>query len=118
MIKKTPRNESRLNRHQRIRSKLYGTPERPRLSVFRSNTNIYAQIIDDINGVTLASASSLKDVKKGAGNVEGAKAVGSLIAQRAKDKKITTVVFDRSGYLFHGRVKALADAAREAGLEF
>lgn len=118
MIKKTPRNESRLNRHQRIRSKLHGTPERPRLSVFRSNTNIYAQIIDDINGVTLASASSLKDVKKGANNVEGAKLVGKLIAERAKDKKITSVVFDRSGYLYHGRVKALADAAREAGLEF
>lgn len=118
MIKKTPRNQLRLNRHQRIRSKLHGTPERPRLSVFRSNTNIYAQIIDDVNGVTIASASSLKDVKKGAGNVEGAKVVGKLIAERAKDKKITSVVFDRSGYLYHGRVKALADAAREAGLEF
>jgi large subunit ribosomal protein L18 len=118
MIKKIPRNQLRLNRHLRIRSKLHGTPERPRLSVFRSNTNIYAQIIDDVNGVTLVSASSLKDVKKGAGNVEGAKAVGKLIAERAKDKKITSVVFDRSGYLYHGRVKALADAAREAGLEF
>ena len=118
MIKKIPRNQLRLNRHLRIRSKLHGTPERPRLSVFRSNTNIYAQIIDDVNGVTLVSASSLKDVKKGAGNVEGAKAVGKLSAERAKDKKITSVVFDRSGYLYHGRVKALADAAREAGLEF
>jgi large subunit ribosomal protein L18 len=118
MIKKTARNQLRLNRHQRIRSKLHGTPERPRLSVFRSNTNIYAQLIDDVNGVTIASASSLKDVKKGAGNVDGAKTVGKLLAERAIAKKITSVVFDRSGYLYHGRVKALAEAAREAGLEF
>jgi large subunit ribosomal protein L18 len=105
--------------HKRIRSRVAGTPERPRLAVFRSVNHIYAQVIDDQQGHTLVSAASVeKDLGGKGGNVEGAKTIGKAVAQRAKDKGITKVVFDRGGYLYHGRVKALADAAREAGLEF
>lgn len=105
-------------RHQRVRRKIAGTPERPRLSVFKSNTNIYAQIIDDSEGKTLVSASTLdKDCSAKGANVEAAKEVGKLLAERALDKDIQTVVFDRSGYPYHGKVKALADACREAGLK-
>jgi large subunit ribosomal protein L18 len=120
MIKKTAKNELRKKRHQRIRSALIGTPSKPRISVFRSSKNIYAQIIDDVNGVTLVSASSVEKDNKLAngGNIEAAKVVGKLLAERATAKNIKNVVFDRSGYLYHGRVQALADAAREAGLEF
>lgn len=120
MIKKVSRNEMRLERHNRIRKNLSGTTERPRLNVFRSNANITAQIIDDTKGVTLVSASSLEkelNIKNG-GNVEAAKIVGAEIAKRAKKAKIDKVVFDRGGYLYHGRVKALAESARENGLEF
>lgn len=116
MIKKVSRNDMRKKRHLRIRKGLVGTPSRPRLSVFRSNNNIYAQVIDDVNGVTLASASS-KGLENG-GNVEAAKTVGELVAKNALAANIKSVVFDRSGYLYHGRVKALAEAARENGLEF
>jgi large subunit ribosomal protein L18 len=120
MIKKVSRNEMRVERHNRIRKDLSGTAERPRLNVFRSNANITAQIIDDEKGVTLVSASTLeKDLKiKNGGNVEAAKLIGAEIAKRAKKAKITKVVFDRGGYLYHGRVAALAEAARENGLEF
>ncbi len=120
MIKKVSRNEMRLERHNRIRKNLEGTSDRPRLNVFRSNANITAQIIDDEKGVTLVSASSLEKELKIAngGNVEAAKLIGAEIAKRAKKAKITKVVFDRGGYLYHGRVKALAEAARENGLEF
>ena len=119
MVKKFDKNAQRLKRHVRVRGKISGTPERPRLSVFRSNANIYAQIIDDVNGVTLASASTLdKEFDGAAGNVEAAKKVGKAIAERAKAKGIDTVVFDRSGYIYHGRVAALAEGAREGGLEF
>ena len=120
MIKKVSRNEMRLERHKRIRENLHGTAERPRLNVFRSNANITAQIIDDDKGITLVSASTLEKELKitNGGNVEAAKKIGELIAKRAKDAKITKVVFDRGGYLYHGRVKALAEAARENGLEF
>ena len=120
MIKKVSRNEMRVERHKRIRKDLSGTADRPRLNVFRSNANITAQIIDDEKGVTLVSASTLeKDLKiKNGGNVEAAKLIGAEIAKRAKKAKISKVVFDRGGYLYHGRVKALADAARENGLEF
>ncbi len=120
MIKKTSRNEARKARHTRIRKKISGTSQLPRLSVFRSLKNISAQIIDDEKGVTLVSASSMDkelDIKNG-GNVEASKLVGALIAKKAKKAKINKVVFDRGGYLYHGRVKALADAARENGLEF
>ena len=114
------RNESRQKRHMRIRAALVGTPSRPRISVFRSSKNIYAQLIDDVNGVTLASASSVEKDNKlsNGGNIDAAKVVGKLLAERALEKNIESVVFDRSGYLYHGRVKALADAAREAGLKF
>ena len=120
MIKKVSRNEKRLERHKRIRENLHGTADRPRLNVFRSNANITAQIIDDDKGITLVSASTLEKELKitNGGNVEAAKKIGELIAKRAKDAKITKVVFDRGGYLYHGRVKALAEAARENGLEF
>ena len=120
MINKVSRNEMRKTRHDRIRENLSGTSERPRLCVFRSNANISAQIIDDEKGVTLVSASTLeKDLKiKNGGNTEAAKLIGAEIAKRAKKAKITEVVFDRGGYLYHGRVKALAEAARENGLEF
>ena len=120
MIKKVSRNEMRLERHNRIRKNLSGTPERPRLNVFRANANITAQIIDDTKGITLVSASTLEkelNIKNG-GNVEAAKIIRAEIAKRAKKAKINKVVFDRGGYLYHGRVKALAEAARENGLEF
>jgi large subunit ribosomal protein L18 len=118
MAKLKSRNEARKKRHLRIRNRLVGTPLKPRLSVFRSSKHIYAQIIDDINGVTLVQASSKdKDLTvTNGGNIDAAKLVGELVAKRAKDAKIDSVVFDRSGYLYHGRVKALAEAAREAGL--
>ncbi len=120
MARVKSRNEARQKRHLRIRKNLVGTALRPRLSVFRSAKNIYAQIIDDVNGVTLVSASSAEKESKLAngGNVEAAKVVGEAIAKRALDAKIENVIFDRSGYIYHGRVKALAEAAREAGLKF
>ena len=120
MINKVSKNVSREKRHLRIRQTLKGTAEKPRLSVFRSNSQIYAQIIDDATGKTLCSASSLdKELKLANGsNVAAATEVGTLVAKRALALKIETVVFDRGGYLFHGRVKALADAARAAGLKF
>ncbi len=120
MIKKESRNSMRVVRHERIRSKLAGTSEIPRLCVFRSNKEIYAQIIDDETKTTLVSASSLdKNLKlENGSNVEAAKAVGEAIAKKATKAKITKVVFDRGGYLYHGRVQALAEAARENGLEF
>ena len=119
MVKKIDKNAQRVKRHTRVRGKISGTPERPRLNVFRSNANIYAQIIDDVNGVTLVSASTLeKEFDGAAGNCEAAKKVGKTVAERAKAKGIDTVVFDRGGYLYHGRVAALAEGAREGGLEF
>ncbi|AVQ33623.1 MULTISPECIES: 50S ribosomal protein L18 [Staphylococcus] len=119
MISKIDKNKVRLKRHARVRTKLSGTSERPRLNVYRSNKHIYAQIIDDTKGVTLAQASS-KDsgVDASATKVELATQVGEAIAKKATEKGIEAVVFDRGGYLFHGRVKALADAARENGLQF
>ena len=119
MVKRPDTNAQRLKRHKRVRAKISGTPERPRLNVFRSKQNIYAQIIDDVNGVTLVSASSLeKDFEGSGSNCEAAKKVGEAIAERAKAKGIEAVVFDRGGYLYHGRVKALAEGAREGGLQF
>ncbi|MBO8172779.1 MAG: 50S ribosomal protein L18 [Bacillaceae bacterium] len=122
MITKKDKNKVRKKRHMRIRRRLFGTAERPRLNVYRSTNNIYVQVIDDIAGETLVAASTmdpqLKGELKSGGNIEAAKKVGELIAQRAKEKGITQVVFDRGGYLYHGRVKALAEAAREGGLEF
>ncbi len=116
---KVSRNTARQRRHRRVRNQVSGTAERPRLDVFRSSKHIYAQIIDDVSGNTLVSASSLDDgFDAHGGNVEGAKKVGEALAAKAKDKGIKQVVFDRGGYLFHGRVKALADSAREGGLEF
>jgi large subunit ribosomal protein L18 len=116
---KESRNDIRQRIHKRIRSRVAGTPERPRLAVFRSLNHIYAQVIDDGPGHTLVAASSTeKDLRGKGGNVEGAKLIGKAVAERAKNKGITRIVFDRGGYLYHGRVKALADAAREAGLEF
>ncbi len=117
MIKKESRNSMRIKRHNRIRKNLSGTKELPRLNIFRSNTNMYAQIIDDETGKTLVSTSSL-ELKLDKNNIETAKKVGESIAKKAKDAKITEVVFDRSGYLYHGRIKALAESAREAGLKF
>ena len=119
MIKRPNTNAQRLKRHKRVRAKISGTPEMPRLNVFRSEANIYAQVIDDVNGVTLVSASSLDKAIEGyGGNIAAATAVGKLVAERAKAKGIETVVFDRGGYLYHGRVKALAEGAREGGLKF
>ena len=122
MLKKADKNAIRLQRHKRVRRKISGTAQRPRLCVFRSSNNIYAQIIDDANRVTLTAASSLDAEVKGAvnhgGNKEAAKMVGEMIAKRAIEKGITEVVFDRGGYLYHGRVQVLAEAAREAGLKF
>ena len=110
---------ARVKRHTRVRGKISGTPERPRLNVFRSNANIYAQIIDDVNGVTLVSASTLdKDFEGAAGNKEAARKVGKTVAERAVAKGIEEVVFDRGGYIFHGRVAELAEGAREGGLQF
>lgn len=122
MVSKKNRSEVRVNKHRRIRSRLSGTPEQPRLAVFRSNNHMYAQIIDDVAGNTIVSASTLQaDVKDGltkTNNVEAASKLGEVIAKKALDNGIKTVVFDRSGYIYQGKVKALADAAREAGLEF
>ncbi len=118
MITQNKRNAVRQRIHQRIRRKLAGTSERPRLNVYRSLTHIYAQVIDDQNGVTLVSASTLALKVKTGGNLAAAKEIGKAIAERAVEKGIKKVVFDRGGYLYHGRIKALADAAREAGLEF
>jgi large subunit ribosomal protein L18 len=126
MIRKVSKNEIRERVHERIRKKLRGTTERPRLAIFRSVAHIYAQVIDDTKGVTVVAASSVEktsaegsgEKKKSGGNVAAAKDIGKRVAERAKEKGITKVVFDRGGYLYHGRVKALADAAREAGLEF
>lgn len=122
MITKGDKNKARLKRHLRVRKKINGTIARPRLSVFRSSKHVYAQLIDDINGVTIAAASTmdkeLAEAIGNGGNVEAAKKVGELIAARAKAKGVDQVVFDRGGYLYHGRIQALAEAAREAGLEF
>jgi large subunit ribosomal protein L18 len=114
------KNDRRLRIHERIRERVRGEQDRPRLAVFRSVKHIYAQVIDDRRGHTLASASSVEKTAgvSAGGNIEGARRIGKLVAERAKEKGITQVVFDRGGYLYHGRVKALADAAREAGLEF
>ena len=122
MITKVSKNESRQKRHLRVRNKIVGTAERPRLNVFRSLNHVYAQIIDDTTGTTLASASTLDESIKGkmenSGNIAGSKAVGELIAKKALEKGIKQVVFDRGGYIYHGRVKELAEAARNSGLEF
>jgi large subunit ribosomal protein L18 len=122
MINKQDRNLVRLRIHDRVRKKVHGTSERPRLNVYRSLKHMYAQVIDDTTGITLASASTLDEAIKGkleyGGNKEASKEVGKLVAQRAIDKGVKLVVFDRGGYIYHGRVKELADAAREAGLEF
>ena len=118
MVSKESKNISRVRRHARVRSKISGSAACPRLCVYRSNKNIEAQIIDDMKKVTLVSASSMSLKLENGSNVEAAKKVGEEIAKKAKAKKITKVVFDRSGYIYHGRVKALAEAAREAGLEF
>ncbi len=118
MIKKESKNVVRKRRHARVRSKVSGTVECPRLNVFRSNNQIFAQIIDDVNGTTLVSSSSVELKIKNGGNIEGAALVGKDIAEKAQKAKIKKVVFDRGGYLYHGRVQALAEAARENGLEF
>ena len=119
MVSKINKKATRLHRHVRVRGKISGTPERPRLNVFRSNANIYAQIIDDVNGVTLVSASSLeKDFACEGTKSDAAKQVGLTVAERAKAKGIETIVFDRGGYVYHGRVQALAEGAREGGLQF
>ncbi len=118
MVSKMDKNAARLHRHVRVRGKISGTAEMPRLNVFRSSKHIYAQIIDDVAGVTLVSASSMdKDFELNGGNIEGAKAVGIAVAKKALEKNITTVVFDRGGYVYHGRVQALAEGAREGGLK-
>ena len=119
MVKKTDRKMERERRHLRVRRKISGTAERPRLCIYRSNSNIYVQIIDDVAGNTLVSASTLdKEVKTKHANKEAAKEVGTLIAKRATEKNIKSVVFDRGGYIYHGVVKELAEAARQGGLEF
>ena len=119
MVSRKDSNKARLTRHKRVRAKISGTPERPRLCVYRSLANISAQIIDDVNGVTLVSASSLdKDLENYGGNKDAAKLVGKKIAERALEKGIKGVVFDRGGYVYHGRVASLADGAREGGLAF
>jgi large subunit ribosomal protein L18 len=118
MIAKQDKNVSRVRRHARVRAKVSGTAKAPRLCVYRSNKNIEAQIIDDVKGVTLVASSSMTLKLENGSNIEAAAKVGKDIAEKAKAKKIKKVVFDRSGYIYHGRVKALAEAAREAGLEF
>lgn len=118
MIPQIKRNSIRKRIHARIRQKVRGTAERPRLNVYRSLNHIYAQVIDDMQGVTLASASTVTAKLKAGGSVEAAREIGKQVAERAKEKGVARVVFDRGGYLYHGRIKALADAAREAGLEF
>ena len=119
MVKKPDSNKARLKRHARVRAKISGTPECPRLNVFRSAKHLYAQLIDDVNGVTLASASSMdKGFEGNGGNKEAAPKIGVTLAQRAIEKGISEVVFDRSGYIYHGRIKELAEGAREGGLKF
>ena len=119
MIKRPNTNAQRLKRHKRVRSKVFGTTERPRLNVFRSEKNIYAQVIDDVAGNTLVAASSLdKEIEGNGGNKEGARKVGEMIAKAAAEKGISEVVFDRGGYVYHGRVQELAEGAREGGLKF
>ncbi|MEI7027594.1 50S ribosomal protein L18 [Paenibacillus sp. y28] len=122
MITKADKNKARKKRHLRVRKKITGTAARPRLNIFRSSKHVYAQLIDDVQGVTIAQASTqdkeLKAEVSNGGNVEAARKVGELVAKRAKEQGVTEVVFDRGGYLYHGRIQALADAAREAGLEF
>jgi len=122
VFKKVSKNANRLSRHQRVRNKITGTPERPRLNVYRSLTNIYVQLIDDVAGKTLVAASSLdkeiKDQVSATGNAEAAKLVGQLVGKRALEKGIDTVTFDRGGNIYHGRIQALAEGAREAGLKF
>lgn len=119
MVNKADTNVARLHRHRRVRGKVSGTAQRPRLNVFRSTNHIYAQLIDDVQGVTLAAASTLdKEIAGYGGNKEAARKVGLLIAKKAADKGITEVVFDRGGYIYHGRVKELAEGAREGGLKF
>lgn len=122
MLKKVNRNEMRKIRHRRVRQKVNGTPERPRLNIYKSNSHIYAQIINDVNGHTLVSASTLdkelKDKLSSTGNKEAARLVGQLVGKRAIEKGIDQVVFDRAGYIYHGKVKELAEGAREAGLKF
>src|SRR5947209_1679888 len=121
MLTRLSKNASRRHVHERIRKKMQGTAERPRLNVYRSLNHIYVQLIDDLNGQTLVSASTAegkKEERRSGGNVASAKVVGKTIAERAKAKGVSKVVFDRGGYIYHGRVKALADAAREAGLKF
>lgn len=119
MVKRPDTKKARIQRHKRVRGKVSGTADCPRLCVYRSTNNIYAQIIDDVKGVTLVSASSLdKSIEGNGGNKEAAKAVGKLVAERAKEKNITEVVFDRGGNIYHGRVKELAEGARESGLNF
>ncbi|MFB5268965.1 50S ribosomal protein L18 [Paenibacillus enshidis] len=122
MITKQDKNKARVRRHLRVRKKITGTAARPRLNVFRSSKHIYAQLIDDVAGVTLAAASTLDKELSGeiqnGGSVESARKVGELVAKRAKEKGVSEIVFDRGGYLYHGRIQALAEAAREAGLEF
>ena len=121
MVNRPDTRAQRIKRHKRVRAKISGTPETPRLDVFRSNANIYAQVIDDVKGTTLVSASTMEQTFKdmeGTGNQEAAKVVGKLVAERALAQGINAVVFDRGGHVYHGRVKALAEAAREAGLKF
>ena len=119
MIKKTDRKAERVRRHERVRTKISGTAERPRLCVYRSNTNLYVQVIDDVAGKTIVAASTMdKEIKEKHANKVAAKELGTLIAKRATEKKIKSVVFDRGGYIYHGVVKELAEAAREGGLEF
>jgi large subunit ribosomal protein L18 len=119
MINKPDSNKARLKRHRRVRKNISGTAERPRLNVFRSAKHIYAQIIDDVAGVTLVSASTMdKDFNEYGGNIDAAKKIGEIVAKRAIEKNIKAVVFDRGGYVYHGRVAALAEGAREGGLEF
>ena len=119
MVNRPDSNKARSQRHKRVRGKINGTAERPRLNVFRSLQNIYAQLIDDVNGVTLVSASSVeKDFEEYGGNKSAARKVGELLAKRAIEKDITDVVFDRGGYIYHGRVQELAEGAREGGLKF
>ncbi len=119
MVNKPDTNKARLRRHRRVRGKISGTAERPRLNVFRSSANIYAQVIDDVAGVTLCAASTVEKGFEGNGGIkEAARKVGKLIAERAQEKGISNVVFDRGGYIFHGRVQELAEGAREGGLKF
>ena len=119
MVNKPDSNKARLKRHKRVRAKISGTPECPRLNVFRSARHIYAQIIDDLSGTTLAAASTMdKDFEGNGGNKEAAHKVGEAVAKKAMEKGITKVVFDRSGYIYHGRIKELAEGAREGGLKF